>query len=180
MTTLETDRLRIEQPNEGHFPFFTSCLTDPQLINDSLGVLSAEQIRESFDRTLEHWRKHGFGQGIGVLKKSGKPIGIYGIKFIEIEGQNYLDPSALTITDYQKMGFAQEAMAGVIDSAFKVLRFEKVTALPSGKAALKLAERAGFKFLRKVQREILGMTFTNLGLYELSRTDWENRKHRIS
>jgi ribosomal-protein-alanine N-acetyltransferase len=134
-------------------------------------VISREQVESEITSSMECFSKGGFGLWGLFLKGEGALIGFCGYRFFH-------DPPELQLLyglapRYWSKGYATEAAKAAIRHGFEHLSFDRVTASADAPnaASLRVMERAGLKFDRRVMNDGLDTVY-----YCLSKEDYESQR----
>lgn len=130
---------------------------------------TAERARETSQRIVEHWRRHGFGWRIMRLNETGQEVGFAALNHpAERSG---LDPSEFEIgwwldPDFWRRGLSGEAAAAVRDEAFERLGAPSVVARlqPANLASAGVARQIGMQH----ERDTVGPWDEPVAIYRLS------------
>ncbi|GGC75653.1 GNAT family N-acetyltransferase [Undibacterium terreum] len=145
--TLETPRLILTQNCQEDWPLFLQLERDPDVLRYISDQRSEEELRNRFARRLPVWSKLS-EQWLGLTvkeKKSGIKIGMHGfMPMWQPYRQAELGYSFLP--DWHGHGYASEATRAVIEFAFAICGFHKLTAtVTSGNnESVKLLQKVGF------------------------------------
>jgi len=102
-------------------------------------------------RIISSYRINGFGLYLVILKSDRKPIGICGL--VKREGLNHPDLGFAILPEYERMGYASEAAAAVLDYAGSILQLKQVEGITTQNnlASVSVLEKAGMKYLENIQ-----------------------------
>lgn len=149
VTTIETDRLRVERLHDEDAPFILELLTDPAFIEHigDKGVRDLEGARHYIQSgpAASH-QAHGFGLDRVELRSTGESIGICGL--LKREALEAADIGFAFLPQFRSKGYAFEAARAVLEDAFERLGLERVLAItsPTNQRSIRLLERLGFTF----------------------------------
>lgn len=149
----ETLRLQIRDYAPEDFGAFALLMADPEVMRFSVrGPLSREEAWEHFQkRILDHYKTYGFGLWALVCKE--EIIGFAGLITQEIDGEKKIELAYRILPKYWGQGLASEAVQAIFKSAFEEFKLKELVSIidPANTRSLRLAERAGMRFLKKTQ-----------------------------
>jgi len=116
------------------------------------GVRSKPQTLEYLDRNVGHWRQHGFGIWILRLSGSGEFVGRAGLRFLEIGSSSEVEIGWGLRPAFWGQGLAAEIARECLVVTREILGFDTIvaTAQPENIASLRVMERLGMSFERRV------------------------------
>ena len=144
---IETERLRLREFDEGDAAFALALLNEPAFL-ENIGdrgvrtLADAERYIESGPRAS--YQRHGFGHYVVVLKATGVPIGICGLR--TRAGLEHPDLGYALLHDYWGHGYALEAARAVLAHAIRELGLPCITAIcsPGNKPSISVLARLHF------------------------------------
>lgn len=146
---LETERLYLKRFKKTDFRNFLNLHQNPITMRyfDG-GAKTLEQSKKRFDEVMKHQEKYGFSYYNIFLKSNGEYIGQAGLYY------NYdmtVNLCYAFLEQYQKKGYATEAIAEILKQGFNVLKFPVITAMsaPENHNSIHLLEKMGAKFIRE-------------------------------
>ena len=106
-------------------------------------------------------------------KESGRLIGDFGIHTLKLP-LNTIEIGFTLDPQYQKQGYATEALKGLIDYLFNVLFKEKIQAIAveQNDSSIKLLKRMGFHQLKKIVNSHFKGQIVNEFVFELTKNEW--------
>ncbi len=108
--------------------------------------MDREQSERNFARSLEHWRRHGFGKRSLVEKATGAWLG-----FVELA---HVGPEAVEVS-LERVGLERV-----------IARFQ-----PENAASGRITEKLGMRF----ERDATGRDRESVRIHALSRAEWRER-----
>jgi RimJ/RimL family protein N-acetyltransferase len=131
---VETERLLLRRPapEDARAPIW-------------LGIAPEEALAFADD----HWRRHGFGPWVAVLKETGEPVAAIDLHFagpgITGVGADEVEVGWVVAASQRGQGLATEAAAAAIAYAFDTLGVDEVVAYtsPGNAASLRVMEKVG-------------------------------------
>lgn len=154
---LETERLRIRPlsaDSESDAAFVNRQLNEPSFLKNigDRGVHSLEQARAYLLKgPVASYASNGFGLCRVELKANGATVGMCGlVKRATLED---VDLGYALLPEYFGHGYAVEAAAAVLADARSRLGLRRVVAItdPRNEASVRVLERLGFSFERRVR-----------------------------
>jgi len=146
MSITTTDRLIIRQLQNSDIPALTAILSDPAVMEYSVGGVCDEQATRRF----VHWcqaiyESHGYGFWALELKETGELIGFSGIGPEMLDGVEEVNLGYRLARRFWGMGLATEAAAAVVNHALNVIGLDSVIVIiePAHHASIKVAEKIG-------------------------------------
>jgi RimJ/RimL family protein N-acetyltransferase len=153
MQVIETDRLVLRRVEPDDAAFMVELMNDPgwlEHIGDR-GIRSVEDARTYIrDRLQALYRQFGYGLYLVDLKEPRTPIGLCGLV-----RRAWLDDADLGfafLPRYRGRGYAHEAASATLEHARAVLGLRRIAAItsPANSASIRLLERLGLRFERRV------------------------------
>jgi len=107
------------------------------------------------------------------LKDHGRLIGDFGIHTLELP-LNSIEIGFTLDPQFQKQGYATEALNGLVNHAFNVLYKEKIQAIAveQNDSSIKLLKRIGFRQVKKIENSPFKGQIVNEFVFELTKVDW--------
>ena len=177
---METHRLLLEPWHERWLEEYVRIAADPQVMRyiGAGAPLDREQSERNFARSLEHWRRYGFGKRSLVEKTTGAWLG-----FVELA---HVGPEAIEVSPGEVeigwvldrpawgRGFATEGAIAVRDEGFERVGLERVIGRfqPANAASGRIMEKLGMRF----ERDATGRHGESVSIYALSRAEWHERR----
>jgi [ribosomal protein S5]-alanine N-acetyltransferase len=145
---LETDRLFLREFVLNDLAPFFRMVSDPDVTRFiGVGAKTAEAARTMLvERTMQDYRKHGYGRWATVLKSTGAVIGFTGLKYLDEFGE--CDLGYRFFKEHWGQGLATEASRAVLAYGFDKLRLNQIAAFADieNKASVRVLEKLGFRF----------------------------------
>lgn len=145
---LETDRLILREFVLADLDAFFRMVSDPDVTRFiGVGAKTVEAARTVLvERTMQDYRKHGYGRWATVLKSTGDVIGFTGLKHLEEFGE--VDLGYRFFKEHWGQGLATEASRAVLAYGFDRLGLERIAAFADieNKASIRVLEKLGFRF----------------------------------
>jgi RimJ/RimL family protein N-acetyltransferase len=143
---IRTDRLLLRRPTDGDAPFVLALHSNPQAIAhnpaDALTDLADAHARLALWST--HW-KQGLGYWIVEEAALGRPIGVCGVKAVDLHGRPSWNLLYRFLPEAWGRGYAGEAARASIQAAAQVDASRSVVARirPANSASSRVAEAIG-------------------------------------
>lgn len=166
MNTVETERLNIREITSKDLINLRLVLSDAEVMKYSIvGVHTDEDIKKYIINCQQQYCTYGYGQWAMFLKENDKFVGICGLNNHVVENHDLLHVSYRLVSSQQGKGFASEATVGITKFCKRELKLNTVAVLidPENKPSLKVAQNAGFLFVKS--SEIQGF---KVDLYEVN------------
>jgi ribosomal-protein-alanine N-acetyltransferase len=174
---LKTDRLVLRAWDiKKDFSAAKRLLQDPKILNTFLKYLTDEEALQWMQQQNISIQTKGYGQFACVLKESQQVIGsvgLYNPKWIPT--LPWVGLWVRIIPEYQRQGYAKEAVQAVVQHGFKVCKLSEigVYVAPGNIVSRRLLEKWGPYFGLTVSRHLLvNLKWSGKILYRLSRADW--------
>ncbi|AUC82686.1 GNAT family N-acetyltransferase [Lacinutrix sp. Bg11-31] len=154
MIVAETNRLIISEFTIKDAPFFMELVNTPNWLK-YIGERNIKTIKQAEERItnshLNSYKNHGFGFYVLRLKESLKPVGTCGL--IKRDTLENIDLGFAMLPEYEGLGFGFESSQAIIKLAKEKFKIEKIVAiaLEINKNSIKLLEKLGFHFEKKVK-----------------------------
>ncbi len=178
---LETERLILRTIGEGEAELHNHALNTPAVMEHLGGVKEPHEIEAKHAKNMALHAREGFSFLFGIEKATGELVAQVGIKRIDLEGAPNLgdhEVGWLIRQDRWRMGYAMEAMRGVLEWGFGGrVGAPHVAAItnPTNVGSWKLMEKLGME-----RREDLDFVSPNTGIdqgaiiqYSLTKAQWE-------
>jgi ribosomal-protein-alanine N-acetyltransferase len=141
-----TDRLVAERPDaEAHLEFASQLFAHPDVAATLWpahlgGPRTVAQTRSVFDRDLDHWDRHGFGQWWWRLGDDGDLVARGGLQWTMVAGEASIE-----------VGWA--VLPASIAVGFETLGLDSIVAytLVTNTASRRVMEKSGFGYERRVR-----------------------------
>jgi RimJ/RimL family protein N-acetyltransferase len=166
---LETKRLILRYLTLDDVDTVFAVIGDPQTMKYYPQSFSREDAMRWVARSLERYRRDGYGLFAVVLKSNGEVIGNCGVVRQDVEGESLLEVGYHFRRDQWGHGYATEAAQGCMAYAFGKLGAEKVVSLilPENLPSRRVAERNGMI----VERQVIFHDLPHL-MYAMKRDDY--------
>ena len=156
MQIAETDRLILREFRLADAEDFYRIYTDAETMRFQVVPenYSVEVERYYLGRHIERYYKTlGFGLWAVILKKSNRLIGRCGLVLQPLEGGEEIEVSYLIEREFWNQGFASEAASAALELGFEKYNFRRLVAFihPQNTASIRVAEKIGMRFERKVE-----------------------------
>ena len=150
---LETDRLLLREYVEEDAEAFLKLNTDPEVLRfvPDKALLNVEQARQILiDHPIADYRKHGFGRGACILKRTDEQIGFAGLKYLEELGA--VDVAYRLLPAHWGQGLATEAALAAVRYGFTNLALQRIIGLvmPENIASVRVLEKVGLRYAETV------------------------------
>ncbi|MBL7759464.1 MAG: GNAT family N-acetyltransferase [Sediminibacterium sp.] len=154
MQALTTERLIIREMSIVDASFMLRLMNTPNWIR-FIGDRNVKTVSDASNyissRIISSYRLNGFGLYLVALKNNRKPIGICGL--VKREGLNHPDLGFAILPEYERMGYASEAAAAVLEYAGTSLRLTEVEGITTNNnlASVSVLEKAGMHYVKNIQ-----------------------------
>jgi RimJ/RimL family protein N-acetyltransferase len=150
---IETARLRLRGFSPEDLDALCQVFGDPEVMKYISGgkPRTREATREGLLRSIEGWRKRGFGLWAVVEKASGRMVGYCGLTYLEDTPEIEV---AYGLAQFAwGKGFASEAAWASLEFGFNELKLERIVAVvnPSNLASRRVLEKLGMKYTKNVR-----------------------------
>jgi len=142
---LETARTNLCQLTLDDVPALTLIMSDPDVMYFSIwGPMDEEATRIFVEKTVEAYKKDGFGKWAVIDKKTNRLIGYCGLYKESIDGAEHVELGYRLAKAYWGKGIGTEVAQAVCDYSFNVLKLEEVVScidkenIPSCRVAEKI------------------------------------------
>ena len=152
MPEIETNRLRLRMLSLHDVEDFAAIFSDAEVMNymgiEAGTTLSRAETETTVEGMIEFWERNGFGRWAVIEKKSGKLIGLCGLRLLEGSPELFY----LFARSSWGQGFATESALAALRYAFEQLGLERIIAVirPANMNSIKVVEKIGMKFEDKV------------------------------
>ena len=169
---IETARLRLRAFRPDDLDALCQVFGDPEVMKYISGgePRTREATAEGLNRSIEGWRKRGFGLWAVEERATGRMVGYCGLIYLEdtpeIEVAYGLAKSAWG------KGFAVEAARAALEFGFGELKLERIVAVvnPENVASRRVLEKLGMKHTKDVHHYGADLMY-----YELAAADTRGR-----
>lgn len=170
-----TRRLIAERLRPGDFDNLRFLHGDPKV----MATLSADgdvaperYTRETLDRSLEHWKRHGYGTWMFRHGTRGRFVGYCGLWNCEVEGRREVELAYTVASGCWGEGFGTEMAKEVVALGFGRLGLAELVcfALTINRASRRVMEKTGFRY----ERDIIHADLPHV-LYRLAVSEWKDR-----
>jgi ribosomal-protein-alanine N-acetyltransferase len=150
LNELRTPRLLLRRMRREDAEDMLRMHSDPRVMATLGGLRPEAEMRQRFERHLEHWERHGFGWW--VLREPGTErfVGRGGLRRLTIEGRPELELGYGLMAEFWGRGLATELARESVRVAFEVLGEPELTCftLPTNRASRRVMEKVGFRYER--------------------------------
>lgn len=154
-----TLRLVAERPAvDSHLDFAAQLFADPRVAATLWpahlgGPRTAAQTRSVFDRDLDHWDRHGFGQWWWRLGDDGDLVARGGLQWTMVGGEASIEVGWAVLPRRWNEGLATELAGASLEVGFDELRLDSIVAytLVTNCASRRVMEKSGFSYEREVR-----------------------------
>ncbi|WP_452219728.1 GNAT family N-acetyltransferase [Lacinutrix salivirga] len=154
MRVAETNRLHIVKFTIADAPFFKTLVNTPGWLK-YIGDRNIKTIVQAKDAIknghLKSYQENGFGFYKLLLKtENNKAIGTCGL--IKREQLDHVDIGFAMLSEYEGKGFGFEASQAILQLAKHTFKLKTIAAitLPENKSSIKLIEKLGLSYAKKV------------------------------
>ncbi|MEO7166756.1 MAG: GNAT family N-acetyltransferase [Spartobacteria bacterium] len=153
MKILESERLILRQLTVDDADFMLELMNEPgfiEFVADRGLRTPADAAGYITEKILPSYARFGFGFYRVELKEAGTPIGICGL--VKRETLPEVDVGFALLARFCGMGYAFEAATAVLQHARSVLGLTGIVGVtaPGNRESIKLLEKLGLKFQRKI------------------------------
>lgn len=136
--------------------FMADMLGDPRVMAYYPRPYRRDEALGWMEWNMRLYRERGFGLWLIALGRSGLPVGDCGITPQDIDGVEAIEVGYHVHPDYQRQGYAREAVAAVRDYARAELGICRLIAIvhPANAASRATAEGLGMTLSGSVQRQV--------------------------
>ena len=172
--TINTDRLLLREMTEEDFDALYAILSDPETMRFYPKPYDAAGVHRWIAWCRESYAKHGFGLWAVIRKADGAFIGDCGISMQPIHGQWLPEIGYHIRKDCWRQGYAAEAAAACIRTAFEQFGF------PAVYSYMKHTNEPSFRTAMKngmtLQEEYDDPVNTRTRVYAITRAEWQRRQ----
>ncbi len=122
----ETERLLLRELNDEDYPDLCRVLQDEEVTYAYERTFSDREIGFWLQAQYRHYREDGFGMWAVVLKETGKMIGHAGVSLQSQDNKDVHEIGYLFEKACWGKGYATEAVAACVKTAFDTLGLERV------------------------------------------------------
>ncbi len=176
---LTTERLVFRRPEEADREFVRRILSDQTLTHRPDALPAKDEVSHLVDWIYDQWKERPFGPAVIELRETEERIGVGGLKYIDIDGTEYVDLGMMFLKEYQQKGLGYEAGEALLHIAFEKFNYDIVTANTTNDnlGALHLLEMWGFEQVGQVSFDRYGVKRNDVQLWQLTRQRWEKTLH---
>ena len=162
MQIAETERLVLREFTLADAEDFYRIYTDAETMRfqgDLPENYSVEVERYYIGRHIEmYYEILGFGLWAVILKENNRLIGRCGLVRQPVEGGEEIEVSYLIEREFWNQGFASEAASAALKLGFEKYNLPRIVAFidPRNTASIRVAEKIGMRFERKVEFRSFG------------------------
>jgi RimJ/RimL family protein N-acetyltransferase len=173
MTQIETARLLLRAWQPGDLAEFTRLLTDP-VVTRYIVVstpFSPQDVAELSARTLEQWKRNGFGPWAAIEKATGRWVGRIGLdELADWPGPDKVEVGWELHREFWGRGLATEGGLAGVRYGFEAVGLERIISvtMATNARSRRVMEKCGLRF----QGE-LAMAGTVVAWYAIARADWQ-------
>ncbi len=148
MKILKTERLFLEELDEGHFEDLCALLSNPRVHRYFPGTLDREESREFLQRVRKGYREKGYHFWAVIRKKDRAFLGICGILDQIIDGKDELEVGYRILDSHWGQGYGTEAARGCVEYARDMLKAGRVIPLirEINTQSIRVAEKNGLQY----------------------------------
>ncbi|MBY0371989.1 GNAT family N-acetyltransferase [bacterium] len=171
----ETKRLILRRPTQDLYKTLFRWLKDPELTKYVGGVREDDKIQLTFDHVMKSWNTAGVGKCLVIEKDTLALVGLVGIFPLDLAGTKVNDLGYLIDSPFSGKGYATEASEEIVRKGFLDHGMDQISAWPDPKNAssVRVVEKLGFQFVKELNGAYMGMSFSGMHLYKLSRSHWQ-------
>lgn len=169
MQIIQTHRLIIRQLEDADTPALTAILSDPAVMEYSVGGVCDEAATVRFVRWCQEvYESHGYGPWALELKETGELVGFSGVGPEMLDDVEAVNLGYRLAQRFWGMGLATEAASAVLDYALNGLMLDAVLVIvePAHTASIRVTEKMGL-----VEFEVKEFHGRPVRLYRKCRTD---------
>jgi RimJ/RimL family protein N-acetyltransferase len=165
---IQTTRLSLRQLTADDAMHFYELNNDPEVIRYTGDLpFNDPQDAHHFLERYNQYEKYGYGRWAVILKQTGEFIGWCGLKFEPELAET--DLGFRFFKRHWNKGYATEAATACVRHGFEVLHLKRMVgrAMEENAASVRVLEKAGFHFLKKIEFEKHPGLLFYLDSYEL-------------
>jgi RimJ/RimL family protein N-acetyltransferase len=143
----DTQRLSFRPLNLEDVGHIQVIVSDPVAMRYYPAVKSVAETRESIERTLASYARHGHGFWAVCLRDTGEFIGLCGLLHQELRAQPDKEIGYLLQRRFWGRGYATEAARAVKEAALSLFGFPYIVSFiaPDNEPSIKVARRIGLE-----------------------------------
>lgn len=144
---LETERVRLRKFTQADLDELAAMMSD----KDQMWLYPRPRTRDEtkmwIDRTIEHYRSHGYGFWLMESAEDGEFLGYSGIRPRVIEGTEEVEMGWHTTKQRWNQGLTTHAAAACRDFAFTQLKIRRLVAIidTDNPASMRVAQKIGMQ-----------------------------------
>ena len=173
---IKTNRLNLRTFKRGDLDDYATIMSDPEVGKWFLkgDGYTREEAKESLDKILEHWDKHGFGIWAIINRENDVLIGRCGLNLIAETSEVEVDFALAR--NFWGRGYATEAAKAALTYGFRTLDLDRIIALakPDNIASRRVIEKIGMRYIKNA--EYWGIT---CAYYDISKIEHQNMRHGL-
>ena len=173
---LETERLNLRRFKDEDLEYFYQYRANPivakyqgwQNYTYEQAISFIEKQKIAIANIPDTWVQVAIEQ-----KETGRLIGDFGIHTLKLP-LNTIEIGFTLDPQFQKQGYASEALKGLINHVFNVLHKESIQAIAveQNDSSIKLLKRMGFIQVKKIENSLFKGQKVNEFVFELTKNDW--------
>jgi len=172
--TIETARLLLRPWQANDLAELTRLLTDPEVTRYIVvhTPFSPADVAELSARTLEQWKRNGFGPWAAIEKQTGRWAGRIGLDELpDWPGPHKVEVGWELHREFWGRGLATEGGRAGVRYGFETVGLERIISatMATNAASRRVMEKCGLRF----QGE-LPMAGTVVAWYAIDRADWQD------
>jgi len=155
-----TERLILREPVLGDLDQLSAINADPEVARfvSRTGPLTRDQTQALLERSIEHWREHGFGWWMADLRETGELTGFVGLAhptFVP-EIAHEVEVGWRIGRPYWGRGLATEAARAALELGFGELGLRRIVSIidPSNARSIRVAEKLGLRRERELRHAL--------------------------
>ncbi|HZF25151.1 MAG TPA: GNAT family N-acetyltransferase [Steroidobacteraceae bacterium] len=154
MTSIETPRLILERLTLADAEFIFGLVNQPSFV-EFIGDKCVRNLDDARDYLLKgpiaSYEAHGFGLYLTKLKHDRTPIGMCGL--VKREALDDVDVGFAFLPEYWSKGYAVESAAAVLEQGRNAFGLRRIVGIarPDNRGSIRVLEKLGMKFERRVQ-----------------------------
>lgn len=151
MIMLETKRLIVKSTSLENFENVYTLFSDPEVMRYvGSGAKTREETRESQEKMINHYNKHGFSIGDVYEKETDLFVGRAGLIYLEMkDDQPDIEIGYTLHQEFWKKGYATELAKAFLEWGFAHLPVDKLCAVirPENEKSRRVLEKSGMQYL---------------------------------
>jgi len=162
----ETSRLLIREYFASDMPLLHKILSDPETMGFWPEPFSPGQTKAWIERSLNSYKKKGFGRCAVVLRETGELIGDAGILKSEINGKTENDLGYIIHYPFWNNGYGTEAAGAILARSLDSVGLRRIVSnmAYNHHASARVAEKIGMKkeleFINRRNRGLLTFLYS--------------------